>query len=80
MNKRKIFTLYSALAFGATLTLSADANAQNMGKEYNDAMTEASEITGWDTDGDGTLDDHEFYVVNYRIWDTDDDSRLSKEE
>ncbi|MFP4095196.1 MAG: hypothetical protein ACLFUB_11965 [Cyclobacteriaceae bacterium] len=58
----------------------ASLKAQDVSDEYNQAMSEASEVADWDTDGDGMLDDHEFYLVNYHIWDTDHDSRISQEE
>lgn len=81
MNKQKFFTtIASILSFGFILMTCSPTLAQDVSDDYNDAMSEASEVADWDTDGDGELDAHEFYVVNYRIWDTDDDSRISREE
>lgn len=74
LNYPHFFALLACFFVVATL------KAQDVSDEYNQAMSEASEVADWDTDGDGMLDDHEFYVVNYRIWDTDNDSRISQEE
>lgn len=79
MDTQKFFTVFSAICFLAVLT-GNKTFAQDVSEEYNNAMAEASEVADWDTDGDGMLDDHEFYVVNYRIWDTDNDARISEEE
>jgi hypothetical protein len=67
-------------AFVTCLLPAGNLAAQDVSDEYSDAMSEASEVADWDTNNDGMLDAHEFYVVNYRIWDTDDDSRISQEE
>ena len=80
MNTQKFFTILSVMTFFTVLFLTPDAVAQDVSEAYNDAMSEASEVADWDTDGDGMLDAHEFYVVNYRIWDTDNDSQISREE
>lgn len=81
MNKQNFFTtLASILSFGFVLCIGNPLLAQDVSQEYNDAMSEASEVADWDTDGDGELDAHEFYVVNYRIWDADDDSQITQEE
>jgi hypothetical protein len=81
MNISKFFTIFSStLSFCFILMICSTTMAQDISSEYNDAMSEASEVADWDTDGDVELDAHEFYVVNYRIWDTDDDSQISEEE
>lgn len=81
MNKQNFFTtLASILSFGFVLFIGNPLLAQDVSQEYNDAMSEASEVADWDTDGDGDLDAHEFYVVNYRIWDADDDSQITQKE
>jgi hypothetical protein len=80
MNKQNFFTILTSFFFCTAIVFSFEASAQETSDEFNEGMSEASEIADWDTDGDGELDAHEFYVVNYRIWDTDNDSRISQEE
>jgi hypothetical protein len=72
--------LFAFLTCTAILTCIGNVSAQDVSNDYKDAMTEAGEVAGWDINDNGIFDDHEFYVVNYRIWDTDNDGKLTDEE
>ena len=57
MNKQNFFTtLASILSFGFVLFIGNPLLAQDVSQEYNDAMSEASEVADWDTDDNDLID------------------------
>ncbi|MEK6481339.1 hypothetical protein WJR50_27605 [Catalinimonas sp. 4WD22] len=80
MNTNITKKLFAFLSLTVLFAFVGNASAQDVSDEYNEAMTQASEVTDWDTNNNGILDDNEFYVVNYRIWDVDSDGQLTNEE
>lgn len=74
---RKLFTF---LTCAALFICFGSASAQDMRNNYQEALSEAGKAAGWTTNEDGSFDDHAFYVVNYRIWDTNHDGSLSEDE